>query len=134
MTAEFIRFVAVGGFAAAANIGSRMLFSLVMGYVQAMVCAFFVGLSVAFIANRAWVFQPSGKHWTVEAALFTGVNLVGLVQTLVISWALARLVFPWLGMHYYPETSAHAVGVLTPIVTSFLGHKYLTFRKKHHAG
>jgi len=130
--AEFLRFVVVGGVAAAANIGARAFFSMFMGYVPAITCAFFIGLSVAFIANRVWVFQASGKHWAEEAALFTAVNLLGLVQTLAISWALARLVFPWIGMTYHPETIAHAIGVLTPIVTSYLGHKYVTFRKKHH--
>lgn len=132
MTAEFLRFLVVGGLAASLNIGSRVLFSLVMGYVPAMVLAFFVGLSTAFLCNRIWVFTPSGKHWTVEAALFTAVNLVGLVQTLLISWALARLFFPWLGMVYHPETIAHSIGVLTPIVTSYLGHKYLTFGRTQH--
>ncbi len=101
-----------------------------MGYIPAISCAFFIGLSIAFVANRIWVFAPSGKHWTVEAGLFTAVNLLGLVQTLVISWALARLVFPWLGMKYHPETIAHAIGVLTPIITSYLGHRYVTFRKR----
>ena len=27
---------------------------------------------------------------------------------------------------------AHAVGVGAPIITSFIGHKYLTFRKRQH--
>lgn len=132
MKAEFFRFVVVGGVAAAANIASRVFFSLFMAYLPAMICAFFVGLSVAFVSNRTWVFKPSGKSWTVEAAWFTAVNLLGLAQTLVISWVLARHVFPWIGFLYHSETIAHSIGVLTPIVTSYLGHKYLTFRKKHH--
>lgn len=132
MRAEFARFVVVGGIAAAVNVGSRAFFSLFMGYFPAITCAFFVALTIAFVANRIWVFAPSGKHWTMEASLFTAVNLLGLIQTLAISWALARRVFPWLGLEYHPETIAHAIGVLTPIVTSYLGHRYVTFRKKKH--
>ena len=132
MTAQFARFVLVGGLAAAANIGSRVLFSLWMGYLPAMLCAYFIGMNVAFLLNRQWVFLPSGKHWLDEYARFTVVNLFGLAQTLLIAWGLARWLFPAIGMDFHPETIAHAIGVITPIFTSFIGHKYFTFRSTHH--
>lgn len=127
MRAQFIRFAVVGGVAAAANICSRMVFSLFMDYLPAISCAYIVGMTIAFLANRIWVFAPSGKHWTLEAGLFIAVNMFGLLQTLVISWWLARLAFPWIGLEFHPETIAHVVGVLAPIFTSYVGHRYLTF-------
>jgi putative flippase GtrA len=133
MTRQFMRFLLVGGIAAVANIGSRALFSLWMAFVPAMVLAFLVGLSTAFVMNRNWVFFASGRHWSNEAAWFTLINLLGLLQTLLIAWILARHVFPGIGWTTHAETVAHSVGVVVPIVTSFLGHKFLTFRKHQHA-
>lgn len=128
MNRQFIRFVVVGAVAAAANIGSRILFGHWMGFVPAMVLAFFVGLSTAFVLNRSWVFIKSGKHWVNEAAWFAVVNLVGLVQTLAISWILARHLFPAIGLTHSVEVIAHSIGVVVPIVTSYLGHKHITFK------
>ncbi|GAB2497545.1 GtrA family protein [Arenimonas alkanexedens] len=129
MKAQFTRFIIVGAAAAAANIGSRVVFSLWLSYVPAIVLAFFVGLATAFLLNRAWVFLPSGKHWFNEASWFTLINLLGLGQTLAIAWVLTRHAFPAVGMRFHPETIGHVIGVMTPIITSFIGHKYLTFRK-----
>lgn len=130
MNSEFRRFVAVGGIAAAANVGSRMLFGLWLAYLPSIVLAFFVGLSTAFGLNRAWVFARSGKHWANEASWFTAVNLLGLLQTVIISLLLARYVLPLLGQKHGVDTTAHAVGVVVPIVTSYFGHKYLSFGKR----
>jgi putative flippase GtrA len=125
--AEFARFLVVGAIAAVANIGSRIVFDIWTGFMTAMVLAFFVGLGTAFVLNRNWVFLKSGKHWTHEAAWFTAVNLLGLAQTLAIAWLLARQVLPWLGQTALVPETAHAIGVIVPIVTSYLGHKFLTF-------
>jgi len=37
-------------------------------------------------------------------------------------------VLPALGIHSYAEEIAHALGILAPVITSYLGHKHLTFR------
>lgn len=129
MKSEFLRFVAVGALAAAANIGSRALFGLWLPYLPSIALAFVVGLTTAFLLNRSWVFASSGKHWANEASWFTLVNLLGLVQTVCISLVLARYLLPALGQVSLVETTAHAVGVVVPIMTSYLGHKYLSFRQ-----
>lgn len=127
MSAEFARFVIVGAVAATANIGSRIVFNVWIGFVPAVTLAFFVGLTTAFVFNREWVFLKSGKRWFHEAAWFAVINLLGLVQTLGVAWVLAFHVLPWLGQAYLVAEVAHSIGVLVPIVTSYLGHKYITF-------
>jgi putative flippase GtrA len=129
VNSEFRRFVVVGGLAAAANVGSRMLFGLWLDYLPSILLAFLVGLSTAFLLNRSWVFARSGKHWSNEAMWFTAVNLFGLLQTMVISLLLARYLLPALGQQVGVDTTAHVVGVAVPIITSYLGHKYLSFGK-----
>jgi putative flippase GtrA len=124
----FVYFVLAGGAAAAANFGSRMLLNIVMPYVPAIVLAYLIGMVAAFALNRLFVFQRSTRHLSHQAFWFTIVNLFALVQTVLVSLLFADFIFPASGMNWYPATVAHAVGVVCPVFTSYLGHKRLSFR------
>jgi putative flippase GtrA len=130
VNSEFNRFVVVGALAAAANIAARILLGLWIGYLPSIVLAYFVGMVTAFLLNRAWVFARSGKPWTHEASWFIAVNLFGLLQTVCVSLVLARYVLPALGQVRWVDTTAHVIGVAAPIVTSYVGHKHLSFGKR----
>jgi putative flippase GtrA len=124
----FIKFLAVGVIAAAINVGSRILFSLIMSFELAVVCAFLCGLTTGFILQRLYVFQAAGTgKVTEQGARFALVNLVALVQVWVISVGLARLVFPWMGMAWHAETIANGIAVASPIMTSYFAHKHFSF-------
>jgi putative flippase GtrA len=126
---EAVRFLAVGGVAAAANFGSRFLFSLVAPFAVAIVLAFFVGLTTAFVLNRTWVFvRPAVTPWLGEALRFTVVNLAGLALTLGVSLWLAGTLLPALGLHNGREALAHLCGIGATVLTSYLAHKWWTFR------
>ena len=56
------------------------------------------------------------------------VNLVAILQTWAISVALAYWLLPALGVRQFVREIAHAVGVIVPVFTSYLGHKRWTFR------
>lgn len=127
MSPQFARFVAVGVVAAAANVGSRLVFSLFAPYGWAIVLAYLVGMTTAYILNRMFVFQTSGRSKRDEYLRFSLVNLVALAQVWAVSEGLARYVFPTIGFHWHAETVAHAVGVATPIFSSYLGHKHFSF-------
>jgi len=124
---QFWRFLAAGGVAAAANFGSRFLFSLWVGYELAIVMAYLVGLVIAFILMRGYVFDAARKPLGAQATIFVVVNCIALLQTLVVSVALFRWVLPYLGVVSRSEAIAHFVGVLTPVVTSYFGHRMFTF-------
>lgn len=134
MKAQFVRFLIVGCIAATANIASRAIFSTWIGYLPAVVAAYAVGVATAFLLNRGWVFDSSGRHWSNEAAWFLAINLLGVIQTLLVSWALSRRLFPALGLAQGEpwDTFAHGAGVATPLLSSFIGYKYLSFRKVTH--
>jgi putative flippase GtrA len=123
-----IRFVIAGGIAALANFGSRIAFSLVLGYALAIVCAYLLGMAVAFVLNRRYVFPPGSNPLAAQIAWFVVFNALALAQTLVVSLLLARYALPALGWDWYAHEIAHAVGVAVPIVTSYFGHKHVTFR------
>lgn len=127
---EFLLFAVVGGFAAAVNWLSRMGFSLVMPFEYAIVIAYVVGMTVAYTLNRVLVFERSGRAVHDEYTRFAIVNVIALVQVWLVSVALANFVFPALNWTFYPEAMAHGVGVASPIVTSYLGHRFFTYSKK----
>lgn len=126
MSHRFLKFLLVSGFAAAANIGARIIFGLWFPYLTSIVLAFFVGLGTAFVLNRLLVFRDRAGQIHHQAAWFVVVNLFALVQTAVISLVLARWVLPTLGVPH-ADTLAHAIGVAAPAVTSYLAHNRLTF-------
>lgn len=125
---RFLKFLLVSGVAAAANIGSRIVFNVWMGYVPAILLAFCVGLTTAFVLNRLFVFKETVNPLHHQAFWFTLVNLAAVAQTLAVSLLLARWAFPTIGFHWHEETVAHAIGVAVPVLTSFAGHKHLSFR------
>lgn len=128
LTPQFARFLIAGGVAAAANFGSRFLYSLALGYEAAIVAAYLTGMVVAFVLMRGHVFDARrGALWP-QVGKFVGVNLLAVAQTLLISLVLARWALPAAGITQQVEATAHLVGVLVPVVTSYFGHKLLTFR------
>ena len=128
MTPQFVRFLFAGGIAAAANYGSRFLFSEWMPYGAAIVLAYLVGMLVAFVLMRGHVFEARGGALGPQILKFAAVNLLAVVQTLLISLFLARWLFPLWGVVAHAEALAHLVGVLVPVVTSYFGHRLLTFK------
>jgi putative flippase GtrA len=125
---RFMRFLLVGGFAAALNFLSRIVLSQWLSYPLAIVGAFLVGISTAFVLSRSFVFERGAAPIRVQALWFTVVNLAALVQTLAVSLLLAHYLLPMLGITRGAETIAHAVGVAIPVLTSYIGHKRLSFR------
>jgi putative flippase GtrA len=128
ITREFALFVVAGGIAAVVNFGSRILFSLWIPYVPAILLAYCVGMLTAFIINRQYVFATSDRPLHHQVWWFTAVNVAAVIQTVVISVLFDRWLFPATGMIWHPESVAHAIGLAVPVFTSYVGHKYLTFR------
>ena len=127
-TAQFARYLLAGGLAALANYGSRFAFSRAVPFELAVVLAFGVGLCTGFLLMRYYAFQPSQQSTGSQLLAYLAVNALALVQTLAISSLLLRLVLPALGVQFQAQAIAHGAGVLVPVVTSYFGHRWLTFR------
>ncbi len=126
---EFMQFLVVGGFAALVNFVSRIIINEWVGYRLAVILAYLVGMLTAFILSKIYVFEKSGRHHWHELRDFTLVNLLAVVQVWLISVGLAEYLFPAVGYTFYAPEVAHLVGLAIPAVTSYLGHKYYSFRK-----
>jgi putative flippase GtrA len=125
----FLRFLLVGGVAAAANWGSRFGFQHAMSFRWAVIAAYFVGMTTAYLLNRVFVFERSGRGMSAEAARFALVNFFAAGLVWLISVGLAQVAFPAIGFTWHAEAIAHGIGVLSPAVSSYLAHRNFTFAK-----
>lgn len=121
------RFLICGGVAATANWGSRFLWSLILPFGLAVIAAYAVGMVVAFNLFRAFVFT-SDRSVRHQAWDFLLVNLVGMAMTFCLASLLVDWLFPATGMTFHPEAIGHAIAIITPVVTSWIGHRKITFR------
>jgi putative flippase GtrA len=126
---RFLRFLAAGGASAVANAGARWLFSQAVSYELAVALAYLVGMTVAFVLMRRFVFRPTGTGGASGQVLrFAVVNAWSLAQVWIISVGLVRLVFPAIGFAWYTETIAHLIGLGSLAVTSYVAHMHFSFR------
>ncbi len=120
-------FLATGGVAAVANFCSRLIYNMWTSFSIAIILAFITGLSIAFVLARLLVFKDSQKPAQNAALKFLVVNLVAVVLTWVISMGMAYYALPALSVTSFVYEIAHATGIIFPVFTSYLAHKYWSF-------
>jgi putative flippase GtrA len=125
---EFLVFLLTGGFAAAVNWGSRIVYNFWMPYSSAIIVAYITGMITAFILAKLFVFKSSTQSTGKSVFFFTLVNLVAVLQTWAVSVGLAYWLFPRLGMNWHDRDIAHLIGVAIPVFTSYVGHKRWSFK------
>lgn len=124
----FMLFLLTGGFAAAVNWTSRIMYNLWMPYSYAIVIAYLTGMLTAFVLAKMFVFTASTQSTGRSAVIFTLVNVAAVAQTWAVSMVLAYYVLPALSVTWHAMEIAHFVGVAVPVFTSYVGHKRFTFR------
>lgn len=125
---QFLFFLLTGGLAAFVNFGSRIAYDVWVDFSTAIILAYLTGMVTAFILARTFVFTESRTTLRRSVLLFSLVNLAAVAQTWLISMGLAMFALPALGVTRFVPEIAHAVGVMVPAFTSYLGHKYWSFR------
>ena len=126
---QFVGFVLAGGTAAAVNFCSRFAYNIFTEFGSAVILAYLTGMITAFTLNKMFVFEKSAHGIKKEVIYFILVNLLAVLQTYYISIGLVEYIFPSVGFVVFPEAFAHGVGVAFPVFTSFIGHKFFTFRE-----
>lgn len=134
MTDQFVRFLVTGGIAAIVNLMSRRLLDLVMPFELAVAVAYLLGMTTAYVLARMFVFETLGCSVASEFWRFAAVNMVALVPVWSVSVGLARGLFPAIGFTWHADDIAHLIGVLSPVVTSYLGHRHFSFRRTDATG
>ena len=125
---QFLVFLLTGGTAAVINFGSRIVYSKWLNFSSAVILAYITGMITAFVLAKLFVFKESQQQVHHSAAIFILVNLVAAFQTWAISMGLAYYLLPWMGVTLFVREISHAVGVIFPVFTSYIGHKRWSFR------
>jgi putative flippase GtrA len=125
---QFISFVITGGLAALVNFLSRIALSRWLSFSWAVVVAYGLGMVTAFVLAKAFVFTDGSHSLQRSALYFVLINVVAVAQTWVVSTGLALHAFPVMGFAWHPQEVAHAIGVMVPVFSSYLGHKHFTFK------
>lgn len=98
-----------------------------MGYEAAVLIAYVIGMTVAFVLNRFFVFERSSDPTFHQFYRFCLVNAFAALQVFVISVSLANVILP--ALHVTPaELIGHIVGVISPVATSYFLHKKYSFK------
>jgi len=125
---KFLIFLITGGIAALINFGSRVIYNIFVNFSYAVILAYLTGMVTAFILVKKYVFNKSIQKLHKSIMFFSLVNLVALAQTWLISMSLAYYLLPHFGIVDYVLEISHAVGIAVPVFTSYLGHKYFSFK------
>ncbi|HWL30193.1 MAG TPA: GtrA family protein [Burkholderiaceae bacterium] len=125
---QFLLFLLTGGTAAGVNFGSRIIYNQWVDFSTAIVLAYITGMITAFVLAKLFVFRASSQAIHQSAFFFVLVNLAAVLQTWLISMGLALYVLPGLGVTQFVNEIAHAVGVVVPVFSSYMGHKRWSFR------
>ena len=125
---KFLIFLITGGIAALINFGSRVIYNIFVNFSYAVILAYLTGMVTAFILVKKYVFNQSIQKLHKSIMFFSLVNIVALAQTWLISMSLAYYLLPHFGIVDYVMEISHAVGIAVPVFTSYLGHKYLSFK------
>jgi putative flippase GtrA len=125
---EFIKFVVVGGFAAMVNFGSRIFYNEYIDFSNAVILAYCSGMLTAYVLSKLFVFSSSQHHAIKEMLYFILVNIIAVIQTWGVSMFLFLYGLGWVNIDLYQREIAHVIGILVPVFSSYLGHKYFTFK------
>ena len=125
---QFARFLAVGGVALVCHWLSRFAFNIFVSYAWAIVLAYLVGILVAFVLNKIYVFPYSQRSLNFEVSFFFLVNIAAFP----VVWAVAYVLGEWLLVDYFPRqvalALAHGFAITLPVFVNYALHKLVTFR------
>ena len=99
-----------------------------MPFTLAVLAAYVTGMVVAFILFRELVFERGSSDTSEQVRNFVIVIIVGMAAT----WAIANMLVYWAlpaaGVTNHVEAIGHGISIFAPVVTSWFGHRFLTFR------
>ena len=125
---QFFLFVLAGGTAAFINFTSRFLYNVFFSFGISIIAAYITGMVTAFILNRLFVFKKSTNSLMKQVLYFIFINLIAIILTYYITLLFYEKIFPYINMSFHPKSTSHLIGITVPVISSFIGHKFLTFK------
>ena len=130
-TKQFLLFLFVGGLAALLNWLSRIIFSYWLQFSYAVMFAYGVGVTVAFILNSIFVFKCSVEPLKNQIISFAIINLAFLPVVWFSSIMLNNYLIS-LNFIKYPKETAHGLAVCLPSLVTFLLYKFFAFKESYY--
>jgi putative flippase GtrA len=124
---QTVRFLALGGLAAAINWLVRFPLSAVMPLGAAVFLAYLIGMSAGFTLYRKYVFPGSDRPLLQQTLIFLAVNLVGAAVVLGFTFVLVAAQADLAYADFIKIGLAHGLAIAIGAVVNFVGHKTLTF-------
>jgi len=131
LTRQFVVFLAVGMTAALLHWLSRALLSQLMSYAWAVAVAYAIGMTIAFLLNRYFVFPKSDKPANKQARDFFFINMAFFPFVWIASLLLNQMLIS-LGVGSYSEGIAHALAISLPLMATFLLYKLFAFKDRYY--
>ena len=125
---QFIIFIITGGTSAIINILSRIILSNFFRFEIAILISYGIGMIIAFLLAKRYVFLNSNKSIKKSFPAFALVNLISVLQTFFVSIFIKKWLIIFLDNLSFIELVAHTFGLGILVFTSFYGHKYITFK------
>lgn len=128
MSREVYRFLGAGTLAAAINWVAGLGLARLIPFETAIVFAYLIGMVAGFTLYKAFVFPPTERPLWAQIKGFVEVNLVGMVLVWLVAMGL-RAMFPVQLFGMVPgAAAAHGLAIGVSCVTSYIGHRLVTFR------
>ena len=125
---QFILFLITGGTSAIINIFSRIILSNFFRFEIAILISYGIGMLIAFILAKRFVFLNSNKSIKKSFPAFALVNLISVLQTFFVSIFIKKWLIIFFDNLLFIELISHTCGLGILVFTSFYGHKYITFK------
>jgi putative flippase GtrA len=129
LSEEFGRFLVFGGIALALHWLSRFVLNWYISFGWAIVVSYMIGMLVAFVLNKAFVFPRSDRSLNFELFFFFFVNIAAFP----LVWIIANVLGEWLFIQWLPQqisrAAAHGIAITFPVFMNFALHKFITFRE-----
>jgi putative flippase GtrA len=131
LSAEFIRFLLVGGSAALANFLSGFFFQQFFSYRVSIALAFTVGSVISFIFNKLFTFKAHDEKVMRQLVKFTVVAVVAIFLAELVA-GLVLEIYRWLALRLFSEqlvkSLAHVVAIGVTTIFNYLAMKFFSFR------
>jgi putative flippase GtrA len=130
---QFFKYIVCGGLSSLVHVIARLILSNYMDYGWAVFTSYFIGMPVALILYRYFVFNGREGRAARQFFLFSITYFGFLPVTWMLSVAAERPLeelFP----RDRAQLMAHLVGVVGPVVLNFAYNKFITFGERLQAG
>ena len=125
---QFFLFIIAGGTSAIINLLSRIVLSIFLSFEFSILISYLIGMIIAFLLFKKFVFVNTKKSNKNSLAAYSLINLISVIQTFFISTLMRNWLITILDNLTITELISHLTGLGILTFTSFLGHKYITFK------